>query len=125
MSNPKTIMDLLKCDSASAAALNAVMYNYISPDWSEQSARSLRADLRMAAEMGGVVIVPAARAESAAAMAARVFGCTPAQAKALLAKNADDLDAMRAKASASGKKVNGYSADQLAAIAATARKNAK
>lgn len=48
---------------------------------------------------------------------ARAMGCTEQQARAQLARNAAQLDAMAAKAKATGKKVNGYTYEQLAAKA--------
>jgi hypothetical protein len=42
---------------------------------------------------------------------AAVLGCTPAQLRAQFAKNARQLRAMAVKAR--GRKINGYSADQL------------
>ena len=44
---------------------------------------------------------------------ARTMGCTLNQARAQLARNAKQLDAMAAKAKATGKKVNGYTYEQL------------
>lgn len=44
---------------------------------------------------------------------AKFFGCTVQDVRALHAKNAQTLRAMLAKAESTGKKVNGYSAEQL------------
>lgn len=55
---------------------------------------------------------------------ARVFGANADSVKALFARNAAELDGMRAKAVRAGKKVNGYTADQLAAMSDNARKRA-
>lgn len=44
---------------------------------------------------------------------AKIFGCTPQQVKAQFSANAEQLYAMATKASATGKKVNGYTAAQL------------
>ena len=43
----------------------------------------------------------------------RRFNCTPEQVRAMHAKNAEGLRAMLAKAEKTGKKVNGYTAEQL------------
>lgn len=42
-----------------------------------------------------------------------IFGCTPAQLRAQHARNADMLAGMLAKAESTGRKVNGYTADEL------------
>lgn len=42
-----------------------------------------------------------------------VFGCTPEQAKRLFAKNAAGLGEMANKAERTGRKVNGYTANEL------------
>lgn len=42
-----------------------------------------------------------------------MFGCTPAQLRAQHARNADMLAGMLAKAESTGRKVNGYTADEL------------
>lgn len=57
MSTPTTIAKILKCDTATAQKIADTMYNWIMPDWSEQSTASLRADLELAAELEGVEIV--------------------------------------------------------------------
>ena len=44
---------------------------------------------------------------------ARIMGCTVQQARAQLARNAAQLDAMASKAKATGKNVNGYTYEQL------------
>lgn len=44
---------------------------------------------------------------------ANVFGCTPEQVKAQMARNASSLQAMADKAVTTGRKVNGYTARQL------------
>lgn len=48
---------------------------------------------------------------------AKILGCTPDQIKTQLAKNARQLRGMQSKAIATGKKVNGYSASDLGAMA--------
>ena len=48
---------------------------------------------------------------------AKFFGCTPEQLAAQRAHNAADLSKLAGKASATGKKVRGYTAAQLAALA--------
>jgi hypothetical protein len=54
--------------------------------------------------------------------AAKVFGCTPEQAKEQMQRNLIQLQQMRAKASSGGKKVNGYTADELDHMIAKTRK---
>ena len=49
---------------------------------------------------------------------AALFGCTPEQARALYARNADQLQKMADKAHKTSRKVNGYTAQQLDASAA-------
>lgn len=44
---------------------------------------------------------------------AKMFGATVEQCNALKAKNRIELEAMYAKASATGKRVNGYTSEQL------------
>lgn len=51
---------------------------------------------------------------------ARLFRCTVEQVKSQYARNAAQLRRMADKAAASGRKVNGYTAEQLAAHAARA-----
>lgn len=48
---------------------------------------------------------------------AKFFGCTPQQLAAQRASNAKDLAKLAGKARATGKKVRGYTAEQLAAMA--------
>lgn len=49
-----------------------------------------------------------------AAQKAKSLGCTVEQLKAQYARNAEDLRVMLGKANSTGKKVNGYTAAQLA-----------
>jgi len=58
MSNPTIIAKILKCNTETAEKIAETMYQWISPDWSEQSTRSLRMDLKIAAELEGIEIVP-------------------------------------------------------------------
>lgn len=58
MSTVNTIQKLLKCTEDTATKIHAVMYQYIYPDWSEDTAASLRIDLRICAEMAGIEIIP-------------------------------------------------------------------
>lgn len=53
-----------------------------------------------------------------AAQCARIFGCTREQAAAQYQNCAKDLNAMAAKANATGKKVRGYTAQELQVRAA-------
>lgn len=48
------------------------------------------------------------------------FGCSVAQVRAMHAKNADTLRGMLAKAESTGRKVNGYTAEQLRGAVADA-----
>lgn len=48
---------------------------------------------------------------------AQILGCTPEQVKAQLAKNAKQLRSMEAEAIEKGRKVNGYTASDLGALA--------
>lgn len=66
MSNAATVQKLLKCDNATANAITAVMYEYIQPSWSNDTAASLRADLRVVAELAGIKIVPMVKERTAA-----------------------------------------------------------
>lgn len=50
---------------------------------------------------------------------ARIFGCTEEQARAAYARNATQLATMRDKAIRTRRKVNGYTAEELARHAAT------
>lgn len=50
---------------------------------------------------------------------AAIFGCSPQQAQ--MRKNLARLDAMASKARTTGKKFNGYSADELDSMAAKVR----
>ncbi|TAL65823.1 MAG: hypothetical protein EPN79_11775 [Burkholderiaceae bacterium] len=58
MSTPKVIAGLLNCDLPTATRIESVMYRYVMPGWSEASAESLRADLRIAADAAGILILP-------------------------------------------------------------------
>lgn len=53
---------------------------------------------------------------------AAIFGCSPQQAESQMRKNLNGLDAMASNARATGKKVNGYSADELDSMAGKVRK---
>lgn len=55
---------------------------------------------------------------------AAVFGCTAEQARAQYLKGAAVLDGMAEKAERTGKRVNGYTADKLRAMAANQRMRA-
>jgi ABC-type enterochelin transport system substrate-binding protein len=48
---------------------------------------------------------------------AKIFGCTVEQAKAQYKANGEQLRKMESKAKATGKKVNGYAQERLAAYA--------
>lgn len=48
---------------------------------------------------------------------ATILGCTPAQVKFQLSRNARQLREMEAQARSTGREVNGYSADDLGAMA--------
>ena len=52
------------------------------------------------------------------AQVAKVFGCTVEQARAQMKANAAQLRALRIRAESTGRKVNGYTAAQLAERAA-------
>ena len=56
------------------------------------------------------------------AQIAKFFKCTPEQLSAQYARNAFDLSKMADKASKTGKKVNGYTAVQLAEMSAKSKK---
>ena len=64
MSNPATIVKLLKCDEATAEKIYNTMYKYIQPHWGNDTAASLRMDLRVAAELEGIEIVKAKKSAS-------------------------------------------------------------
>jgi hypothetical protein len=51
--------------------------------------------------------------EGSPRLVAKLFGCTEAQARAQYAANAEQLASLATKAERSGKKVNGYTAEQL------------
>ncbi len=51
---------------------------------------------------------------------ARLFGCTPEQVRAQFAANSKQLSAMADKAQRTTRKVNGYTAQQLRAMACQA-----
>ena len=102
MSSPATIAKILKCNMETAEQIADTMYQWISPDWSEQSTASLRMDLKIAAELEGINIVKAEK-------------CTPAQLKFQSATNADQMRAMLQKVVTTGYPVNGYSAKELVA----------
>lgn len=51
-----------------------------------------------------------------------IFGCTPAQAEAQMRKNLEGLQSMEKKARSTGRKVNGYTADDLAGMIAKLKK---
>lgn len=53
---------------------------------------------------------------------AAIFGCSPQQAESQMKKNLAGLEAMASKARSTGRKVNGYSADELASMADKVRK---
>ena len=55
---------------------------------------------------------------------ARMFGCTPEQARAQYLRCAETLDAMALSAEKKGRKVNGYTAQQLREKAADQRRRA-
>ncbi len=52
------------------------------------------------------------------------FGCTPEQVRAQFARNAEGLAKMLARAESTGRKVNGYTADQLRQMVADTRARA-
>ena len=56
---------------------------------------------------------------------AKMFGCTEEQAKAQYARNAAQLAEMEAKAASTGRKVNGFTAQQLADLRKKAENNAR
>lgn len=56
---------------------------------------------------------------------AKMFGCTEEQAKAQYARNAAQLAEMEAKANSIGRKVNGFTAQQLANLRMKAENNAR
>lgn len=55
---------------------------------------------------------------------ASMFGASTERVRAQFAKNAEQLRAMESKARETGKKVNGYTADRLAELAAMAEAKA-
>lgn len=55
---------------------------------------------------------------------AKIFGCTPAQLTSSYAKNAAQLALMLHKAVTTGKKVNGFTAEQLRVMHRTAHERA-
>ena len=56
---------------------------------------------------------------------AKMFGCTEDQVRSQFAKNAEQLRAMQAKANLCGKRVNGYTADEHARMAAECEAKSK
>jgi hypothetical protein len=55
---------------------------------------------------------------TSADVVAERFGCAPAQARRQYARNAEQLRGMCERALETGRKVNGYTADELARMAA-------
>jgi hypothetical protein len=55
---------------------------------------------------------------------AKIFGCTVAQVRAQHARNADVLAGMLSKAESTGRKVNGYTADELRTLHQAAQRRA-
>jgi hypothetical protein len=53
---------------------------------------------------------------------AAIFGCSPQQAEVQMRKNLAGLQSMEAKARSTGRKVNGYTADDLAGMIAKVKK---
>jgi len=51
-----------------------------------------------------------------------IFGCTPAQAESQMRKNLAGLQTMEQKARSTGRKVNGYTAEELAGMIAKVKK---
>lgn len=51
-----------------------------------------------------------------------IFECSPSQAEAQMRKNIAGLESMEKKARTTGKKVNGYTADDLAGMIAKVKK---
>lgn len=51
-----------------------------------------------------------------------LFGCSEAQAKAQMQRNLDQLGTMLCKAETTGKKVNGYTTDELRDMIAKVKK---